>query len=505
MKTQGDTKRPRSVKAQFDNDFNATSSGGAVLAERTLRSLNLRRMISQHLPARSALAAFTTERAVHSLLAGLLVGGKGIQAAEKLRADKLLTNIFGLEKGAPSPATAYRVLCELSGLKERKSQDCYVPNGPTLPALDMFGGERRKPKCRRVVPDQPESAGDRQHKALDAFTSAVAVKCARSIKRPAMLLHDRYVVFGDATDLEVEGNCFDAARMGRDGKQIMRWQTLTLGPILVAQQLHEGNTDEGLSMPRLLDQGKQTIRKTLGFKARVLALLDAAYFEKQVVDPLTDNMKWDFIICANQQRDVLRRMVEEQPPYIWENTGGDARRGWRRSEVCCFTHLPKDWKQPVTIIARRWVKEGEVDGAWHYSFLGTRMEPGSLPKKLEEKHGYCSTIWMLYGTKQGHENHYKTPLRDFGLHHPPSCRLGVNQTLYALATAASNVAMVMRYRLVAKSERGISFWRFRECYFQISGYLVQSARSLNVHLAGGNVSAERQVLWKHAFAEAGRL
>jgi hypothetical protein len=293
--------------------------------------------------------------------------------------------------------------------------------------------------------------------------------------------------------------------MGRDGKKIIRWQTLTLGPILVAQQLHEGNVDEGLSMPRLLDQAKQTVRKILGMRAAVLALLDAAYFEKQIVDPLTDDLAWDFIICANQQRDFLKRQAEQRAAWEWQDTGADARRGWSQSQVCCFTHLPKDWRQPVTIIARRWIKEDEIEGAWHYSFLGTRMAPGSLPQKLEEKHGYCSAIWMLYGTKQGHENHYKTPLRDFGLHHPPSCRLGVNQALYALATAASNIAMVMRYRLVAKAERGIAFWRLRECYFQISGFLERGARQLTVHLSGANVCAERQVLWEHAFAEAGRL
>ena len=109
---------------------------------------------------------------------------------------------------------------------------------------------------------------------------------------------------------------------------------------------------------------------------------------------------------------------------------------------------------------------------------------------------------MLYGTKQGHENHYKTPLRDFGLHHPPSCRLGVNQALYALATAASNIAMVMRYRVVAKSERGIAFWRLRERYFQIAGYLRRGSNTLSVYLSGANVGAQRQIHWEHAFAQA---
>lgn len=36
MKTQGDTNRPHSVKAEFAPDFCATPPGGAVLVERTL-------------------------------------------------------------------------------------------------------------------------------------------------------------------------------------------------------------------------------------------------------------------------------------------------------------------------------------------------------------------------------------------------------------------------------------------------------------------------------------
>jgi hypothetical protein len=498
-------KRPRSIKAQFDPDFDATSSGGAALAEQTMRSLGLRRYIKKYLPSRGEEAQYSMEEIVYALMSGLMLGGKGIQAAERLREDDLLAEIFCLIPGAPSSPTVYRALCELAGLQERKIADCYLPSGPSLGSLDIFGEPRKEGRLRRVVPERPESATETKREALDRFISRFAVKCAKTIDKKAMRLQDWYVVFGDATDLEVEGNCFDAARMGRDGTKIIRWQTLALGAILIAQQLHEGNIDEGLSMPRLLEQGKQTVRAALGAAARVLALLDAAYFEKQVVDPLTDDLKWDFIICANQLREVLRRLAEEQPEYVWENTGPDARRKWKTSEVCCFSHQPKDWKNPVTIVARRWIPEGEVDGAWHYSFLGTRLEPGSLPRELEKKHGYCSAIWMLYGTKQGHENHYKTPLRDFGLHHPPSCRLGVNQALYTLASAASNIAMVMRYRVVARSERGIAFWRLRERYFQIAGRLRRGAKTLTVFLAGANVGAQRQVLWEQAYSQAALL
>ena len=153
----------------------------------------------------------------------------------------------------------------------------------------------------------------------------------------------------------------------------------------------------------------------------------------------------------------------------------------------------------------RWRQEDDLPEVWRYSFLATRIEPGALPKALVKQHGYCALIWMLYGAKQGRENHYKTFLRDCGLHHPPSGRLGVNQAFYTLAVAAGNVAMVLRYQAVAEPERGIELWRLRQRYFQIAGRVVQTARTLTVYLSGACLSSLRQTLWRDAFAAVGRL
>lgn len=502
MKTQGDTKRPRSVKAEFENDFCASAHGGAVLVEKVLRSLRLWRILKQHLPARSDNAKYSMEEAASALIASLLVGGKGIGACEILREDKLASNIFGVQ--APSPSTTYRGLCDLAGLDERNAADWYEPAGSRLPRLDMLGHPTKPSTLRRIVPELAEAAPPDYLEQLNAFTSRLAIACAKSMPHKSMRLYGRPVIFGDATDLEVDGHCFDAARMDRHGKQVLRWQTLSFGPLVFAQDLHEGNIDEGVSMPRLIEQSTASVREIAG-RQRGMALLDGAYFEQAVIDAVSNKLRWDFIVGANQQRVILTRLAQELNEGLWSDTGEDARRDWRASQVCCFTHLPGDWAKPVTIVARRWLNTDDLDGMWRYAFVATRIEPQDLPRALRKKHDYASAIWMLYSTKQGHENYYKTPLRDFGLHHPPSCRLGVNQAFYTLATAASNIAMVMRYRVVAKPERGIAFWRLRQRYFQIAGRVTVSARRLTVFLAGGHIGAQRQVLWERAFAAAGRL
>jgi len=395
-----------------------------------------------------------------------------------------------------------RILCDMSGLVERSESEVYEPSGPRLPAMDMLGDSRQEPKTRRIVPEEPEAATPETLAKQREFLAAVARRCHNSMPAMYSRLHGWWVAFGDATDLEVDGNCFDAARMGRDGEKIIRWMTLMLGPLFVAQELVAGNRDEGLAMPALLDAARETIGDMVGRHGKVLGLFDAAYFEKQVIDPISA-MGWDFIVCANQQRAALTRIASELPELLWSATGPDAARGWEQSQVCCFNHWPEGWASRVTIVARRYREEGELPGIWHYSFLATRIEREQLPAALRKD--YCSSIWMLYGTKQGRETHYKTPLCDQGLHHPPSCRLGVNQAFYAIGAATSNAAMVLRYAVVDKSERGIELWRLRERYFQIAGYLARTGRTLSVYLSGVCVDALRQTLWQSAFAAAGRL
>lgn len=504
MQSQGDIKRSRCVKAEFDNDFAATPIGGAVLVEKAMRALGVRRMIGEQLPERAPGVRFSTVEGVYALMAALVVGGRGLEAVECLRQDALACEVFGLAQGAPSSATVYRLMCDLSGLAERCESDWYKPAGRGLEALDMWGEARQRPKTRRMVPDAPEAADAENLAALGAFVAASARRCVKALPKNLLRLGEWYVAFGDATDLEVEGRCFDAAQTGREGAKILRWQTLMLGPLVVAERLMEGNRDEGRAMPELLERARPFVREIAG-RARVLALLDAAYFEKQVIDPIAE-AGWDFIVCANQQRGALTRLALEQPEWIWTAAGGDARRGWSESQVGCLNHLVEGWSEPTTIVMRRWREEGELDGVWHYSFLATRIDEKRLPAPLLKRAGgYASAIWMLYSTKQARENHYKTSLRDMGLHHPPSGRLGLDQAFYAIASAAANLAMTLRYGAVERAERGIELWRLRQRYFQIAGRLVRSGRTLLVRLSGVATDALRQTRWRTAFAAAGRL
>jgi len=501
---KGNLNRPQAVKAKFDQNFTASPYGGGALIERILRSLNLQRIIKRHLPKRSKEADYQTVDCVYPLIASLLLGGRGISAGESLRHSKTTMSIFGLKKGVPSPSTIYRTLCEMAGLSERPWDETYKKRGAMQLRFNLEGKERRVPTMRRIVPEEPEWGTLKSRTMLEDFTASVARRCAGALERFIMRMHGWYVLFGDGTDLEVKGESFDAARLSRDGEKILRLMSLMLGPITVSHDILPGNVDEGVWLPKLVKRSKQTVREIVGKKGKVLSLLDAAFFENNVVKELEKN-KWAYIICANQKRGVLQSLALEQPKEIWEDTGGDEKRKWRCSQVCVFTHTPQDWDRPVTIVCRRWQKEEELAGCWHYSFLGTRIEPEDLDRETLRRYGYAPLIWLLYSTKQGRENHFKTPLIDLGLHHPPSCRLGVNQVFYALAMAASNVAMVLRYRVMPKQMRGMHLFRIREIFIRIAGYIRKGGRILTVYLAGGDIPLWMQDVFNQAHTEAGRV
>jgi hypothetical protein len=488
MARKGDIIRAQSVNAEFDGAASGTSLAGAILVERVFRRMGLRRAISDHLLARSESATFSTTDIVYALMAGLMVGGRGLTAGEALRLNEQDVELFGLERGVPSEATVHNALADLSGLERRSLDQAYGPAGVSQPSLRLFGEVKHVTALRRIVPDTPESASASALSACEAFTSRVGRRCLEAIPHAMMYLDDYEVVFGDATDLEVEGRCFDAARMDRDGHRSLQWATLMAGPVMVAQHLGEGARHEPDHLEGLIGACRKVIQEFRG-KRGVLGFLDAAYFERLVVEAC-EHEAWKYIICANKIRSALEREVQFLDAALWRSYGPDASRGWREVQFYAFAHHPQGWRAPVTIVASRWLEANDLSGSWHYRFLATNLCAGDLPKSRVKEYGFGRYIWMLYGTKQGRENHYKTALEDFGLHHPPSGRLGINQVFYTLAVAASNLAMVIRYRVAKGQDRGITFWP-----------LAQRAFSRTLCAAGGvsgarGADADGAAVWR---------
>ena len=178
MAVSGDMVRARSVQAGFDDGFEATSRGGAVLIEQVVRRLGVRRTLSECLLARAG--TYTSAAVVEQVVEGLLCGGRGFQAAELLRADASLARIFGHGRIAEE-ATVYRAMCDLAGLDQRLRSQAYEPAGVQGPRLDMLGRDLKPRVLRRVVGTDPERMDESRRTAMLKTLERVAVRCAQAL------------------------------------------------------------------------------------------------------------------------------------------------------------------------------------------------------------------------------------------------------------------------------------------------------------------------------------
>jgi hypothetical protein len=496
MARKRDTKRPRSVKAEIDDQFGATSHAGAILYEKLIRGLGLRKTLAKYLPER--VGVYTSADVAEQMICGLLLGDKGFQATRSLRANEDLAKIFGYSQ-VVDDATVYRFACELAGLEQRNFDEVYVAASPGPVALDIFGREKSGAKHRRVVPEEPERMTKECFARMSQALREHAVRCGHRLPQADTRLMGFRVGHADGTDLEVRGSCFDGAARDHKGNQSLRMLTFSNGPLYLAVSLEPGASDEGGNIGPVLGEAKKGL-DILYPHELILALMDAAYAERDVINRL-QKWGWKYIVCANQYREALRNMCEQFPEGDYQELNPDPKRGWSRQQVCVFRHQPEGWTEVQRVMVRRWQKDDEL-GIWHYSFLYTNLAVEDLPKKKVAEHGYAQLIWMLYSTKQGHEVTYKTLLTDLGMHHPVSGRMGATLSLIFLAAMAVNTHAVMSRRVVDESDRGIRLCRFVRDYVLIAGKVVMEAgNTLKVRLAGATMTELAKKLWLHAYAK----
>lgn len=242
MARSGDTARPHSVKAQFDDSFSATASGGAVLIEKAMRRLGLRNMFERHLPERQG--EYSSADICQQVLAGLLCEGKGVQAAEALRRDPLLGRIFGYEKVAEE-ATVWRALCGMAGLARRSFSATYRPVASSQPALDLRGNEKKPASHERIVPDEPEAMSEERRRQFDQLTEQVAVRCAQSLSIADMRLAGYIPVHGDGTQAGGEGQLLRRGAQGPQRQQVPATDDHCRGADLRSPQAPAGGQRRG--------------------------------------------------------------------------------------------------------------------------------------------------------------------------------------------------------------------------------------------------------------------
>jgi len=493
------TKKEATIKAGVDKRLRVTAWGGLSLADQLARRTGLWSLASNTLPERVKSQGYSTQAVTASLVYGLLQGGRGFCAAERLRDDVVARRMLGLRDGVPEEATVYRAMCDLAGLPYRAEAKTYKPLTTTP---DLVADARGKRRGERVVGDKPETANEDHVDALQRLLRKSAARLLPGLPREATHLGSWLVAFGDGTQLEVTGRCFDAAEVDYNRNRSLQWLTLWIGPLVVAGAVRGGARDEAGSLATWFARAQEDVVAVTRTPPRgVLALLDSAMGEKAVLEAL-ETQQWRYVVGLPANA-VLLRQASEQPSTQWTDTGADRKRKWSQSAVCAMNYQAASWDRPRTVIVRRYKREDELFEL--YCFVVTDLEPADVGE-FTEKWGCCyaAAIWRLYDHKQARENHFKTALSDMGLHHPPSGRLGCNEVFYAIACLAVNLAMALSYAVVEPRHRGMRLWRMRTWYFAIAARVQRHARQVHV-MATGALSAAMQAAWLGAFTRIANL
>ncbi len=488
------TKKDRTVKAEFDPTFQATAMGGLFLMERLAQRIGAWTVLGDQLPARNGY--YSSGNGVSQLILGLMAGGRGLSSADPLRDDPVLSRGLGYSCVAED-GTMNRVLADIAGLEQRKEGDVYILRRQG----DLFEGKSRKRGRRQV--GEIEYADPQRLKQTVNASDEILVRLLRATNQAA-LKYGRWIpVFGDGSQLEVRGRCFDAALLDRNGNRSEQLAFTTIGPFLAATELRPGTKDEGLGMPELMQRTMDVVHRVGLPERSLLFLLDSAFGERQVLEQLHSTKGAKYIIGVNGMRKPLQRLCEEQPRSQW--VAETRLDGWlEEASYCAFCHRAETWNKNETFIAIRYREKGELFPK--YSFMVTNLTRDDIRKDQERLScsSYMATLWAMYRYKQGMENYQKPALSDMGLHHPPSGRFGINQVFYVMGTIAYNLATFLSRCTLPEEHRGMRLWRMRCSLFRIAGLISIHARTTSIRLSTG-VAEWIQHAWMHSFRAIQRI
>lgn len=487
-------KSNRTVKVIFDEKFKATAFGGLTLAERAASRTGLWNLMKQELPVRQRLSGYSFVPTFAATIHGLLAGGHGFSAAELIRDDVVASKALGLEGSIPEECSMHRVFCDAAGLAPRKQKDWYDQEKDRYEYKERGNGRSFVRGARRV--GEKEEADAEMLAGFNRVMARWLPKLIGTTLKTDMRWGQWYVVFGDGSQTEVDGRCFEGAVKDHNGNISYQWLVNWLGPYLTAQELRSGSAYEPHGMPELLERTAGIADKAALETERMLALLDSAYFQNMVLTKL-DELKWHYIIGANELRKPLERKAMKMPASVW-TSGLHVNPKYIDISYCSFYYQPKEWAKKETIVALRYKKAGEL--IYRYQFLATNLskEQVRADQKRLRRTRFEETIFAMYHHKQAHENGFKNPLEDMCLHNPPSGRFGANQVFYCVGALAVNLFVALSRSAMTKDQRGIRLRTMRSRYFQIAGTVAISARQTTVTLATA-LKPRNIANWKLAF------
>lgn len=333
---------------------------------------------------------------VAAFLFGYCCGGKSISDIERLDADQALKDLLGIKR---------------------------FPDQSSLGEWLRNIGEAGVRSLRLLVRD---------------FTGWALKRAKPEMVRHAGMLE----AFFDDTQIEVEGKCFEGAKLNYNGDVALSWQTLWVGPFLADAIMgspsdHKepvcseacGN-DVSAYLPVMLEENKTLWGGVPSYLYADSASSAGKYLE--AIDGAFD--RWS--VSYNKWTGPLEENCSKLPEESWsaaqvekwrDGTQHETQYNWLR-------YQPAGCNKPQLFAA---VRHRRADGElfWRYHFVACKEhETVKSAQAAFERH-------RLKGDK---ERPFSELLSDFDLHHPPCKSLAANNAYYLLAALAYNFLMALK-------------------------------------------------------------
>lgn len=250
-------------------------------------------------------------------------------------------------------------------------------------------------------------------------------------------------MFFDDTQIEVEGKCFEGAKLNYEGNVALSWQTLWVGPFLAdgiigspsdtkepASSAVTGN-DVSAYLPHMIEANQ-----ALWAGQKTYFYADSASSAGKYMEAV-DLAFEDWTISYNKWTSPLEKLAEGLGEAFWSRPEQTRWRDGRvhTAQYAYVRHQPEGALKPHTFAVVRH-KEADGLGFWDYAFVACKERPdASAPLRVFERH-------RLKGDK---ERAFSEVLSDLDLHHPPCKRLDANNSYYLLASLAYNAMQALKY------------------------------------------------------------
>lgn len=374
------SKRKTKLHIQLTNSDQATAHGGQVLIDALCRRFDLWKRLHDQpaLEVRKRTASgFSPVAIVAQLLFTFTSGGASLADAERVGKDRVLMGLLGLDKGADQTT---------------------------------LGEWLRAPGKEGVL-------------ALHRI-NAELVDWASQQAKPARWLHaGQAEIFFDDTQIEVQGHCFEGARINYEGNRALSWQNLWYGPWLLDGIL-DGAGDVSEHLPVLLDEHQHRWQDHDNYfyadsgssAGKYLNRIEQAGFRR-----------WS--ITYNKWTDKLDSLAAELPQSQWSAPPGQDQPP---EQYAWVKHQAGECQQVQKFATLRWKPDGDL--MWRYAYRVCQAGDKDTPQAVFERH-------RLKGAK---EQGFSEVLGTLDLHHPPCADLMANQVFYAIGMLAYNILVTLK-------------------------------------------------------------